>query len=112
MWYAQVAIKFYLDLAAFSSNQHLYKQSAVIAAMPDTLSYVDNADGSFKTPYGYTFPPFVILKCGKSLGELACNTADRNIGTVLQVMLQDVFVQSHANVPPFLVMISTVCQHI
>eukprot|EP00892_Ulva_mutabilis_P005656 jgi/Ulvmu1/3462/UM016_0082.1 len=67
----RAAIKFYLDRAAFERERELYTQSALRAMMPATLAIDDNATGDAATPYGYKFPPFVIIECGQSLDEWA-----------------------------------------
>lgn len=67
----QVAIKFYMDLGAFRRERELYMESQLKAMMPATLAIEDNAGGACCTPYGYAFPPFVIIECGQSLDEWA-----------------------------------------
>ena len=39
--------------------------------MPATLAIEDNMSGEWKTPYGFVFPPFVIIERGQSLDEWA-----------------------------------------
>ena len=80
----QAAIKFYLDLSAFQRERELYTQPALREMMPATLAIDDNASGECATPYGYVFPPFVIIECGQSLDEWARrNQAD--FVTIFQV---------------------------
>ena len=39
--------------------------------MPATLAIEDNMKGEWRTPYGFVFPPFVIIERGQSLDEWA-----------------------------------------
>lgn len=39
--------------------------------MPATLAIEDNMSGEWRTPYGFVFPPFVIIERGQSLDEWA-----------------------------------------
>ena len=73
----QAAIKFYLNQAAFNRERELYMQPDLQSMMPVTLAIEDNASNDCVTPYGYVFPPFVIIEWGQSLDEWArSNTAD------------------------------------
>ena len=81
----QAAIKFYMDKAAFQRERDLYEESALKSMMPATLAIADNANGAIKTPYDYTFPPFVIIECGQSLDEWARDNANKDFITIFQV---------------------------
>ena len=81
----QAAIKFYLDRSAFGRERELYAESALKSMMPATLAIEDNASGSISTPYGFTFPPFVIIECGQSLDEWARHNANKDFITIFQV---------------------------
>ena len=67
----QAAIKFYLQRAAFDSEKELYMDPQLCAMMPATLAIEDNMNGEWRTPYGFVFPPFVIIERGQSLDEWA-----------------------------------------
>ena len=41
--------------------------------MPTILAIEDNSNGNDATPYGYAFPPFVIIERGQSLAEWSQN---------------------------------------
>ena len=81
----QAAIKFYLDRKAFQRERQLYMESQLKAMMPATLAIEDNADGQCSTPYGYVFPPFVIIECGQSLDEWARQQQNKDFITIFQV---------------------------
>ena len=81
----QAAIKLYLDRKAFARERKLYTQSKLKTMMPATLAVEDNLSGEVATPYGYTFPPFVIIECGQSLDEWARDTANKDFITIFQV---------------------------
>ena len=81
----QAAIKFYLDRKGFESERELYTESELKAMMPATLAVEDNASGDCKTPYGYVFPPFVIIERGESLDEWSRDNANKDIVTIFQV---------------------------
>ena len=81
----QAAIKLYLDRKAFARERELYAQSKLKTMMPATLAVEDNLSGEVATPYGYTFPPFVIIECGQSLDEWARDTANKDFITIFQV---------------------------
>ena len=80
-----MAIKFYLDRPGFERERELYVVPALRAMMPATLAIEDNADGHVKTPYGYAFPPFVIIEHGQSLHEWARRNAKADFITIFQV---------------------------
>ena len=82
----QAAIKFYMDKAAFQSERDLYEEPALKSMMPATLAIEENASGEHATPYGYTFPPFVIIECGQSLDEWARDNANTDFITIFQVI--------------------------
>ena len=82
---AQVAIKFYLDRSAFERERELYNEVQLKPVMPATLAAEDNTSGTISTPYGYTFPPFVIIECGQSLDEWSRDNANKDFITVFQV---------------------------
>ena len=88
----QAAIKFYLDRRGFERERELYTESQLRAMMPATLAVEDNASGDCKTPYGYVFPPFVIIERGESLDEWSRDNANKDIVTIFQV-------QPHASIP-------------
>ena len=82
---AQAAIKFYMDKSAFQRERALYTQAELKSMMPATLAAEDNASGTISTPYGYIFPPFVIIECGQSLDEWSRDNANKDFITVFQV---------------------------
>eukprot|EP00892_Ulva_mutabilis_P005991 jgi/Ulvmu1/3764/UM175_0012.1 len=82
----QAAIKFYLDKKAFERERELYTESQLKAMMPATLAVEDNACGNCKAPYGYTFPPFVIIERGQSLDEWAQDNANKDFITIFQAL--------------------------
>ena len=82
---AQAAIKFYMDKSAFQKERELYDEAQLKSVMPATLAAEDNASGTIRTPYGYSFPPFVIIECGQSLDEWAKDNANKDFITVFQV---------------------------
>ena len=84
----QAAIKFYLDRTGFERERELYTESQLKEMMPATLAVEDNASGNCQTPYGYTFPPFVIIERGQSLDEWARDNANKDFITIFQVQLQ------------------------
>jgi hypothetical protein len=67
----QAAIKFYLQRAAFDAEKELYMDTQLKKMMPATLAIEENIKGDWRTPYGYVFPPFVIIERGQSLDEWA-----------------------------------------
>lgn len=71
----QAAIKFYLDRDAFERERILYTEPDLRSIMPATLTVEDNASGKCCTPYGYVFPPFVIIERGESLDEWHRNSS-------------------------------------
>ena len=81
----QAAIKFYMDKSAFQRERALYNEAQLKPVMPATLAAEDNASGTISTPYGYTFPPFVIIECGQSLNEWSRDNANKDFITVFQV---------------------------
>ena len=81
----QAAIKFYLHREAFERERELYTESQLKAMMPATLAVEDNATGEHQTPYGYVFPPFVIIECGQSLDEWSKDNANADFVTIFQV---------------------------
>ena len=81
----QVAIKFYLDRSAFQRERELYSEVQLKSVMPATLAAEANTAGTTCTPYGYTFPPFVIIECGQSLDEWSRDNANKDFITVFQV---------------------------
>ena len=81
----QAAIKFYMDRSAFEKERQLYTESQLKAMMPSTLAVEDNGGGEAATPYGYVFPPFVIIECGQSLDEWAMDNANKDFITIFQV---------------------------
>ena len=86
-WYrdVQAAIKFYLDRKGFERERELYTESELQAMMPATLAVEDNASGDCKTPYGYVFPPFVIIERGESLDEWSRDNVNTDFITIFQV---------------------------
>ena len=82
---SQAAIKFYMDKSAFERERALYTEAELKSVMPATLAAEDNASGAISTPYGYTFPPFVIIECGQSLDEWSRDNANKDFITVFQV---------------------------
>ena len=80
----QVAIKFYLDRNAFDQEKVLYTKPELKAMMPATLAIEGNTSGQTSTPYGYVFPPFVIIEQGQSLDEWARDNANGDFITVFQ----------------------------
>lgn len=74
-----------MDRAAFDREKALYTQSELKAMMPATLAIQDNAQHDICTPYGYVFPPFVIIEQGQSLDEWARDNANGDFITVFQV---------------------------
>ena len=84
---SQAAIKFYLDRSAFEIERELYNEVQLKSAMPATLAAEGNTSGSISTPYGYRFPPFVIIECGQSLDEWSRDNANKDFITIFQVCL-------------------------
>eukprot|EP00892_Ulva_mutabilis_P005772 jgi/Ulvmu1/3567/UM167_0001.1 len=82
----RAAIKFYIDHSAFERERELYTESQLKAMMPATLAVLDNANGDIQTPYGYVFPPFVIIECGQSLDEWARDNANKDFITIFQAL--------------------------
>eukprot|EP00892_Ulva_mutabilis_P002841 jgi/Ulvmu1/12558/UM090_0045.1 len=82
----QAAIKFYLDRKAFDMERELYTESQLKAMMPAILAVEDNTSGKAKTPYGYVFPPFVIIERGQSLDEWARDNANKDFITIFQAV--------------------------
>eukprot|EP00892_Ulva_mutabilis_P005913 jgi/Ulvmu1/3694/UM017_0111.1 len=82
----RAAVKFYIDRSAFDRERELYTESQLKAMMPATLAIEDNASGKVCTPYGYVFPPFVIIECGQSLDEWARDTANKDFITIFQAL--------------------------
>ena len=82
---SQAAIKFYLDRSAFERERELYNEVQLQSVMPATLAADGNTSGSISTPYGYSFPPFVIIECGQSLDEWSRDNANKDFITVFQV---------------------------
>ena len=80
----QAAIKLYLDRKAFEKEKELYMHPQLKMMMPATLA-VEDLCGTVATPYGYTFPPFVIIECGQSLDEWARDNANKDFITIFQV---------------------------
>ena len=80
-----MAIKFYMDLGAFQQERDLYNEVQLKSVMPATLAAEDNTAGTTCTPYGYKFPPFVIIECGQSLDEWARGNTNMDFITVFQV---------------------------
>lgn len=66
-----MAIKFYLEKAAFEREQELYMHPDLQSTIPATMAIEDNSSGELATPYGYMFPPFIITENGQSLKEWA-----------------------------------------
>lgn len=66
-------MKFYLDRAAFRRERELYVLPELRCTMPTILAIEDNSNGNDATPYGYAFPPFVIIERGQSLAEWSQN---------------------------------------
>lgn len=81
----QAAIKFYLQRKAFDSEKELYMDPQLCAMMPATLAIEDNMKGEWRTPYGFQFPPFVIIERGQSLDEWARDNNPDFI-TIFQVL--------------------------
>ena len=81
----QVAIKFYIYRGAFERERELYMEPQLKAMMPTTITVQDNALDEHKTPYGYVFPPFVIIDWGQSLDEWAQDHANTDFATIFQV---------------------------
>ena len=80
-------MKFYLQRAAFERESEMYTQAELQAMMPAPLAVEDNASGECRTPYGYVFPPFVIIERGQSLDEWARDNANKDFITIFQVHL-------------------------
>ena len=74
-----------MDKSAFQRERALYNEAQLKPVMPATLAAEDNASGTISTPYGYTFPPFVIIECGQSLNEWSRDNANKDFITVFQV---------------------------
>lgn len=81
----QAAIKFYLHRDAFLRERELYTASQLRSIMPATLAVEENTSGECRTPYGYAFPPFVIIERGQSLDEWAGKHTDADFATIFQV---------------------------
>eukprot|EP00892_Ulva_mutabilis_P005985 jgi/Ulvmu1/3759/UM175_0006.1 len=82
----RAAVKFYIDQKAFERERELYAESQLKSMMPATLAIEDNAAGDTCTPYGYKFPPFVIIECGQSLDEWARDNANKDFITIFQAL--------------------------
>eukprot|EP00892_Ulva_mutabilis_P005912 jgi/Ulvmu1/3693/UM017_0110.1 len=82
----RAAIKFYTDRSAFDRERELYAEARLKAMMPATFAVDDNESGKVCTPYGYKFPPFVIIECGQSLDEWARDNANKDFITVFQAL--------------------------
>lgn len=85
--HVQVAIKFYMDRSAFRRERELYREPQLKEMMPATLAVVENTAGDVATPYGYVFPPFVIIEGGESLDEWSRANRNKDFITVFQVCL-------------------------
>ena len=98
----QVAIKFYLDRSAFERERELYNEVQLKSVMPATLAAEANTSGTISTPYGYTFPPFVIIECGQSLDEWSRDNENKDFVTVFQVCgtSQNCSYHTHAHAGP------------
>ena len=83
----QAAIKFYVHREAFERERELYTESQLRSMMPATLAVEDNTSSVHQTPYGYVFPPFVIIECGQSLDEWARDNANTDFITIFQVCI-------------------------
>lgn len=81
----QAAIKFYLHREAFQRERALYTEPQLRSIMPATLTVEDNASSMYCTPYGYIFPPFVIIERGQSLDEWVKGANNIDFATVFQV---------------------------
>ena len=81
----QAAIKFYMDRLAFQRERDLYQDSALKTMMPATLAIDENQSQQCRTPYGYVFPPFVIIECGQSLDEWSRDNMNKDFITIFQV---------------------------
>eukprot|EP00892_Ulva_mutabilis_P002686 jgi/Ulvmu1/12418/UM009_0068.1 len=86
----KAAIKFYMDKTAFQRERDLYQEPQLNSMMPATLAIIENADGGCKTPYGYSFPPFVIIECGQSLDEWALANSKADFITIFQALSHSV----------------------
>eukprot|EP00892_Ulva_mutabilis_P005987 jgi/Ulvmu1/3760/UM175_0007.1 len=81
----QVAIKFFLEKAAFEKELQIYCHPMLQQAVPARLAMEDNSTGACRTPYGFVFPPFLIIECGANLDEWArCHNPDEHFVTVFQ----------------------------
>lgn len=83
--FMQAAIKFYLDAAAYRRERKLYTESQLREMMPATLDIDDNASGECCTPFGYTFPPYVVIEYGQSMNEWAQRNENKDFITIFQV---------------------------
>jgi hypothetical protein len=90
----EVAIKFYTHKEAFTREAELYRDSGLKRSMPATLAIVANEDGSLRTPYGFSFPPCIIIERGQSLNEWA----SANVGDFITIF-QACALRSIVNLP-------------
>ena len=74
-----------MDRSAFQHERDLYEDTALKSMMPATLAINDNQAGQCRTPYGYVFPPYVIIERGQSLDEWARDNKNKDFITIFQV---------------------------
>eukprot|EP00892_Ulva_mutabilis_P000505 jgi/Ulvmu1/10455/UM063_0010.1 len=86
----KAAIKFYMDMLAFQRERDLYQDAQLKSMMPATLAIEENTSGECQTPYGYKFPPFVIIECGQSLDEWARDNTNSDFITIFQALSHSV----------------------
>lgn len=65
----EVAIKLYTNTAGFSNEQILYAKKEVVQAAGKPPAFVNNADRTAVTPYGFVFPPFTVAEKAQPLAE-------------------------------------------
>lgn len=64
-------MQFFTNPKAFQAELELYNEPTLQKLMPQRHEVFGNEDGTFVSPSGYRFPPFIVLERGESLDEFA-----------------------------------------